>query len=500
MITIESKKKRTRRYTLSQIQSAMNGSRALHSARTVFVFTLLIAPGVFATQREVGTGQAFATMQACMNAAASGDICNVHTGTYTENVTFKTSGVTLQVNSGDTVVVKGTIDILSSANSIVDGFQVTGFSVTSYGGIHANNTTGGIIRNNVVHDANGSGIYVRLVTNFQIYGNTVHDMAGPCCISDGDGIVAYSNNSTDGTYAHGVRIYDNEVYQNHQDGVELLGQYMSVYGNYVHDNIYSNFASTHPDGIECNGSADGNLGCIHTLVYNNVVKNQNQNIYFDGLGTPAQNGDIWIFNNVVYNDPTSSTGVSMATGTSSQVILNVGTTAYILNNTIGGTVQYFDICLGDCTGGNNASWAYNNVHIKNNIIMNSLYIGLWTYPSTSVVELDNNIYDNNSAAMVHWGTSGNLTSIAAVRSATGMEAGGQQANPLIAALPTPTLQAGSPAIGAGANLTSLGQVFLDSDKNGTPRPSSGAWDVGAFSSGTTSSRPNPPTNVTATVQ
>ena len=57
---------------------------------------------------------------------SSGDICNVHAGTYSENVSFKTTGVTLQVNCGDTVVVKGTIDIQSARNSIVDGFQVTG--------------------------------------------------------------------------------------------------------------------------------------------------------------------------------------------------------------------------------------------------------------------------------------------------------------------------------------------------------------------------------------
>jgi hypothetical protein len=224
-------------------------------------------------------------------------------------------------------------------------------------------------------------------------------------------LVSYSNNSTDGTYAHGVRIYNNEVYQNHQDGIELLGQYMSVYGNNVHDNIYSDFASTHPDGIECNGIVDSYTGCIHTLVYNNIVKNQNQNIYFDGLGTPAQNSDIWIFNNVIYNDPTSSTGVSMATATSSQIILNVGVTTYILNNTIGGTVQYFDILLGDGSGGNDATAAFTDVHVKNNIITNSLYVGLWTYPSTNIAEMDNDIYFNNSGAMVHWGTSGNLNSI-----------------------------------------------------------------------------------------
>ncbi len=500
MITSEFKKPRARRFAAGWICGALNHCKTVQSALAVCAFAILLAPSVFATQREVGTGQTYATMQACMNAATTGDICNVHAGTYKENVTFQTTGVTLQANQGDAVILNGTIDILSFANSIVDGFQLTGFSVTSYGGIHANNTTGGIIRNNIVHDANGSGIYVRLVTNFQIYGNTVHDMAGPCCISDGDGIVAYSNNSTDGTYAHGVRIYNNEVYQNHQDGIELVGQYTSIYGNYVHDNIYSNFASTHPDGIECNGIADGYTGCIHTLVYNNVVKNQNQNIYFQGNGTAAQNGDIWIFNNVVYNDPTSSTGVSTATGTSSQILIGVGATAYILNNTVGGTVQYFDILIGDGSGSNDATDAYTDVHIKNNIIMNSLYIGLWTYPSSNIVEMDNNIYYNNATALVRWGTSGDLTSIAAVRTTTGMEASGQQANPLINAFPTATLQAGSPAIAAGANLTSLGQAFLNSDKNGTARASTGAWDVGAFSNGSAATRPNPPTNVKATAQ
>jgi parallel beta-helix repeat protein len=500
MIMIEFEKMPTTRYWKGWIWNAVCRSKTPRTWLGVCVFAFFLVPSVFATQREVGSGQTYGTIQSCMNAAASGDICNVHTGTYAESVTFKTAGVTLQVNSGDTVVLNGTIDILSFANSIVDGFQVTGFSVSSYGGIHAYNTTGGIIRNNVVHDAAGSGIYVRLSANFQVYGNTVYNMTGPCCGTDGDGIVTVSNNSTDGTYAHGVQIYNNEVYQNHQDGVEINGVYQSVFNNYVHDNIYSNWASVHPDGIECNGIADGYTGCPHTLVYNNIVKNQSQNIYFYGNGTVAQNSDIWIFNNVVYNDPTSSTGVSTATGTSSQIILGIGQTAYILNNTIGGTVQYFDICLGDCSGGNDATQTFTGVTVRNNIITNSLYIGLWTYPSTSITAMDNNIYYNNASALVHWGTSGNLTSITTVRSTTGMEASGQQANPLINAFPTPTLQAGSPAIAAGANLTSLTQAFLDSDKNGSTRPSSGAWDVGAYSFGTAATRPNPPTNLKATAQ
>src|SRR5581483_9018250 len=50
-------------------------------------------------------------------------------------------------------------------------------------------------------------------------------------------------------------------------------------------------------------------------------------------------------------------------------------------------------------------------------------------------------------------------------------------------------QAGSAAIGAGANLTSLctgNLVPLCSDIAGNPRPSTGAWDAGAYESTTTS--------------
>lgn len=500
MTTSESKKRPAPGSVFGLVRRTTLPGRMLHAVLAIFLFAAVFVPGALATQREVGSGQAYATIQSCMNAAASGDICNVHAGTYAESVSFKTSGVTLQVNSGDTVVVNGTIDMLSFANSIVDGFQVTGFSVTSSGGIHATGTTGGIIRNNIVHDASGSGIYTRGVTNFQIYGNTVHDMAGPCCVTDGDGIIAVSANSTDGTYAHGVRVYNNEVYQNHQDGIELNGMWESVYGNYVHDNIYSNWASTHPDGIECNGVVDNFTGCVHALVYNNVVKNQTQNIYFYGNGTAAQNSDIWIFNNVVYNDPTSSTGVSMATSTAGHVVMGVGTTAYILNNTFGGEVQYFDVVLGDGSGGTDATQAFTNVAVENNIITGSLYVGFWTYPASNVATLNGNLYYNNASAMVHWGSSGNLNSISAIRSATNMEANGQAANPLINAFPTPTLQTGSPAIAAGLNLTGLGLSFLDADKNNVARPGTGAWDLGAYAAGSAPARPNPPTNVRAVAQ
>lgn len=45
------------------------------------------------------------------------------------------------------------------------------------------------------------------------------------------------------------------------------------------------------------------------------------------------------------------------------------------------------------------------------------------------------------------------------------------------------LLAGSPAIAAGKNLTSLGFAILNADINGNPRPTVGAWDMGAYNFG-----------------
>lgn len=456
--------------------------------------SMMPAAATTGTVRQVGPGQTYTTIQACLNAAVSGDTCNVHAGTFNENPMFKGSGVTLQANPGDQPIVKGFIEIGANANSVVDGFTIPSFSHSGSGGIHAQGATSGVIRNNVVSGGTGAGIYTRQCTNFEISGNTVHGVLGSSG-SDGDGMFIISSNSTDGTYPNGVRIHDNTVYENHQDGIDINGSYISVYRNYVHDNIYSNWASYHPDGMSCNGVADGFTGCPHTLVYQNTFSNQTQNIYFQGNGTAADNQDIWIFDNVVFNTTTSSTGVAMASATAAQIILGVGQYAYIFNNTIGGPCQYFGILLGDGSGANDSSDAFTNVTIENNIITGALYYAVWTYPSSNVTAMDYNLYYGNYA-MVRWGTT-SYTTLASLQSGTGMETHGQSSNPLLNAFPTPTLQTGSPAIGAGLNLTSLGIPALDTDKAGTARPASGVWDMGAYEYG---SKPSPPTNLTATVR
>jgi hypothetical protein len=62
--------------------------------------------------------------------------------------------------------------------------------------------------------------------------------------------------------------------------------------------------------------------------------------------------------------------------------------------------------------------------------------------------------------------------------AAGYDIHGVNGNPLLSG--AYMLGSGSPAIGTGTNLTSLGIAALNSDAAGVARPSSGAWDIGAF--------------------
>jgi hypothetical protein len=73
---------------------------------------------------------------------------------------------------------------------------------------------------------------------------------------------------------------------------------------------------------------------------------------------------------------------------------------------------------------------------------------------------------------------GSFYSLSEWQSLTGQDLDVLTSNPLLDA--NHKLQSGSPAIGAGANLTSVGMTLLDSDRNGVTRPASAAWDIGAY--------------------
>jgi hypothetical protein len=111
--------------------------------------------------------------------------------------------------------------------------------------------------------------------------------------------------------------------------------------------------------------------------------------------------------------------------------------------------------------------------------------------------LHNNIYANCSGSNC-FNYRGNFSgSLSTWQSETGGDASPSAYAASANLTPAGVPQTGSPVIGAGANLTSLGITALDSDIIGSPRPATGSWTVGAYT--TTGTAPAAPTNLTGTV-
>ena len=120
------------------------------------------------------------------------------------------------------------------------------------------------------------------------------------------------------------------------------------------------------------------------------------------------------------------------------------------------------------------------------IVKNNIFSGCTTFisaPSGAFAPggLNNNLYAN---AVPGGNPPWDYNSVAINALADWQSATGQDANSTHVASAdldsTGKPLAGSPAIGVGANLTSVGIASLDSDYGGISRPGSGPWDAGAY--------------------
>lgn len=76
----------------------------------VLIFIMI---GAFTADRHVGQGQTYATIQAAVDAASSGDVIIIHAGTYREQVRIDVDNITIQPNGNDSVIIKGTEPLLN---------------------------------------------------------------------------------------------------------------------------------------------------------------------------------------------------------------------------------------------------------------------------------------------------------------------------------------------------------------------------------------------------
>lgn len=438
------------------------------------VLVLAFCLPAFATQREVGSGQTHATIAACITAASGGDICNVHAGSYSANVTIS-KAITIQNNTGDSPAIVGLVDITSD-NVTFKGFDVSGTCSSYY--IHSEAHTGLTISNNKVHGCTtGAGIYVKNSTNSTISGNESY--------ANAVGIELISAHSTDATYAHGIQVLSNNSHDNNTDGMELHAQYMTIAGNAISDNIDTNWSTNHPDGIQLlAGTSDALTSVQHVLIYNNTIRNQTQNIFSEGTSCSQSSDtqDIWIFNNVVYNTMATVNGVNMATLGGVNAMLKCSRDVYLVNNTFGD--------IGSSGNSVHVQSCYDgSIHVQNNSISNSVSNGVYVEDPNDIAsgQFDYDSYFVSPSSLVVWNASFYSTLAAFKSAVVTEEQNGISGNPNLGPFPLPIPSSASSLVGAGVNLTGLGIPQLDLAANGSPRPSSGPWTIGAFNANVTAS-------------
>lgn len=320
------------------------------------------------------------------------------------------------------------------------------------------------VHNCVMHDANGDIVAESGTSNSEFSNNQMYNSNWNVFLSGPSG-------NTPNAITQ-MKIHDNDMhdYANwdttsdhfHHDGVIVAGNnnlangvsYVSIYNNYIHGSISSCSSNCGTAFIFVN---DVN----HVSTFNNVLVAGANQFFFNGL--------------IFYWSPGAVNSGDM-----------------IANNTVIGGTQSVGGCIsmrGD------ASMVF-----RNNIASNcQTLLTVSTSPATSFTAISNNVFQDPAVSGVLTVLNSAVSSLTSWLASIG-DTTSQTITGSLSLGANYAPQPGSPTVGKGANLTSMGMAALDSDKAGIARSSSGAWDVGAYQSGGSAQRPAPPTGLTVSVQ
>ena len=306
--------------------------------------------------------------------------------------------------------------------------------------------------NNIVHDVE-TGISSDFGNNYNItYSyNTIYN------VNWGAAIASRSiNSSMSGFYLYDNYIHDMENWDDTtgQNAFHHNGFFGFVYngGSFSDIYIYNNtvgpgFGVTNTTGMWLDTTGPGNGTISNGNFYNNLM-----------IIAPGEHG----INNALLQGSSSS-----------------NTDFRFLNNTFigGGTA------IGASTGSG------GTITVKNNLMVGSEHGVLF---STKCGQTDytasHNLFYNIDplypyTCLTPPYNNGSFYSLSEWQALTGQDLDVLTSDPLLDQNYRP--QAGSPAIGAGVNLSSLGIASLNKDRNGVVRPASAAWDIGAYRDGDT---------------
>ena len=517
--------------------------------RRVQVFVVL----AFAFGAEMSLAKNVYVSQNAAGGNTGADCADAHPASWFNTATNWGAG-SAQIGAGDTVHLCGAFNGVAGQNMLTtQGSGISGKPITilfepgaslsapywdgTNGAIHINGQsyivvdggTNGTIRNTQngtaltyqqtsrgVQIDNGNNVTVQnvIVTNFYVRTEDSTDSTDVICIGAGGAsdYITYQNNTLDhcrigfaftndtASSTHGNLVIRNntETFWEHGitiassatngivSGVTVSGNSLGG-GSYLWDSGSANM--WHHDGIHMFSQVSGS-SVNNVQIYNNyfygiwsrdagyAASHITAAIFLEQIGSGSL-----MFNNVIdfsqggaLNQPTN--GYIMCKGSGSN---NCG----MYNNTFYGISDYAQAF----------SCSSNSGHIfQNNVAYQT--DGMYAPSGCTIAASNNNVFYGTTG----WTQNGSmLNSLSAWRSTTGFDGNSVAVNPLMT-LGTYSLTTGSPAIGLGANLTSLGIAALMQDKNGVARPTSGAWDSGAIQSQGTSATLIPPTSISLAIQ
>lgn len=306
-------------------------------------------------------------------------------------------------------------------------------------------------------------------TNITIQNNTIDD-CGWCL----------TGTATTGTFQN------NEIYNvDHCLGLGGTNSGITFAHNHCHDfaNWDQTGAAFHHDGLHLFSTSTNTFNGAN--VYGNLFDgDQGANVtspgmYFESASTGATIENIAAWNNVVitHSGRLSCCGLISFYTTASGATATNGT-AY--NNTL---IGYYQAGTGACFD----SVGWSNILWKNNVV-NGCQSQVTIDANSTLTAVDYNDYDNLSADQGCGGGCNTFSwhgsifaSFTTWKSDCSCDSHGRNdttAQMNLSSLGRPL--AGSTIIGAGVNLTSVGNALLDYDITGTPRSAVSAWDLGAF--------------------
>jgi hypothetical protein len=414
-------------------------------SRRYSAIVLFVILGIFAVLRGNATvytvkaagGGSYTTIQACANAAVAGDTCMIYAGTYS-GWTQPTNGsagkpITFTANSGDVVTVTSGIDVSGRSYITISYLAlkatITGDSTSSYITVDHNTDTTTIY----------NGPYVLSPATFTSTGVVISNNVIT--------IASYTQNvNAVQLYGNNYRIENNTFSGSGQDCFDIGGSYNVIRGNYCHD-LNGSSTGEHIDFVQNTGGACPTL--TFSLIENNIERNCTNdagNCHFVITRTNGGSGSCGYSDTLIirYNYAQNLDGSGLDLGGIGDQVSN----PHAYNNTF--ATQQQDVSNGSAITAYSDSTNPAGVKavILNNILYETTASG-WS-PIAGANSTDIKL-ENGNLSYTPSATFTSPYSSEATFAALGSK------NPNFANYPTDgTLSSGSPAIGAGVALTTVG--------------------------------------------